>query len=96
MALRIRDRGFLTQRILTVKPRGVVCSEAAAFTDRKEFAFEDIECVLLSAANRLSVQAGGKVFSLRVRPDKQAHQEVIRALLEAVCQARGIAVGSPA
>ena len=52
-----------------------------AFGGKKQFGFDQIECVCMSPANLLSFQVGNQVWSLPVNPQKRRHQEAVSALL---------------
>ncbi len=48
---------------------------------------EDIDAVLLSERNVLSLQVGYEVFQIPVKPDNPVHQRTIEALTEQVSRA---------
>jgi hypothetical protein len=81
MALKIKANTFATQRWLEVQPAGIVFCETSAFGGKKQYLFHQIDCVLLSPQNVLSIQVGMEVMSLPVKYDKPAHRQVIDALM---------------
>jgi hypothetical protein len=87
MALKIKANSFFMTRWLEVRSDGVRFCETAALGGVRQFKFEQVECVLLSAEGLLSFQVGQEVFSLPVKPGQEKHQKVIDALLQEVRRA---------
>lgn len=84
MGLTIKANTFLTQRYLTVAAEGIVYCETGG--GKRKFRFEQIFCVCMSSDNVLSFQVGQEVFTLKVKPHKRKHQEVISSLLRELAE----------
>ena len=87
MALRITSRGFATSRTLEVNSAGVTYREATAFANTRNFAFAQIDAILMAPDHTLSFQVGREVFSIPTSPGNKAHQETIDALVKEVRRA---------
>jgi hypothetical protein len=95
MAMIIRASSFFTKRYLKLKDWGVDCMETAAVGGRKKYQFHEIDLILMSASNVLSLQVRNEIFSIQTKPHKAAHQEVIRQLIAAVAASRERTGGFP-
>ncbi len=88
MSLTIYASSLLEKCWLQVKPNCVVYFKSAFTGSKRQFAFDQIDAVLLSPKGLLSFQVGREVFSLQTYPSKAKHQEVIDALLDGVEKTR--------
>ncbi len=86
MALKIKASSLLTARYLLVKKDHVRYCETAIGSRIKKFKFNEIQCVLMSADNVLSLQVGRDVYKLPVKPGNRTHQETIDALVQGIRQ----------
>jgi hypothetical protein len=77
----ISSFSFMQSHILDIDSEGINFRDTDAIKSR-HFRFEEVFCVLMSANNTLSFQAGGEVFSIRTEPANPTHQAAIAALLE--------------
>lgn len=82
MALKITSGGLFTRHFLVLKRDGVKFYEGTIGFGTRSFRFREIECVLLSADDRLSFQVGNEVFSIPTKPAKPKHRAVIDTLVE--------------
>lgn len=82
MALTISASTLLVKRYLKVKDRGVKFYESAIIGATRTFKFSDIEFVLMSPTNVLSVQVDDEVFSIQTKLGNAKHEMVIQKLLE--------------
>lgn len=88
MHLKISQSSFLTKSFLIVTDKGVKYCESSMFGSRRA-RFHQIEYVLLSPENKLSLQVGNEVFSIPVKPGNPRHQAAMDALLQNVRQSAG-------
>ena len=79
MAHKIVTSSLLSSNVLSVDAKGVKIQQG---WNKKQFAFNQIDLVLVSAKNILSLQAGGTVFSIKIRPEHPKHQATLNALLQ--------------
>lgn len=89
MKLRIRSSGFVTSKSLTVDEQGVKLA-GFSFLSNQRFNFKDIDYILMSDNNELSLQIKQEVFTIPVRPYKDKDAKVVAALLEEVRRAGGL------
>ena len=92
MSLKISISGLATRQILSLDSEGVRYSEGLG--SGRRFRFHEIEYVLLSEDNILSVEVGNDAVSIRVKPGNAKHQEVIETLVKAARAARGRSAGA--
>lgn len=81
---KISANSLFEANYLKVHDSGVIYMKTAAIGGKRTFLFSQIASVLMSETNVLSFQVDNEVFTVRVRPDKPAHQQAIAALLEGV------------
>lgn len=86
MRLIIKSNSFLEACALEVHGGGISYRRTAFMGGWEHFGFREIDCILLSPENVLSIQVGRKVLSLRVNPSKEKHKRVVEALLAAIRQ----------
>jgi hypothetical protein len=79
MSLKIDASTLLVRLSLTVDSGGVLFYNGA-FGSAKRFRFRQIECLLLSADDKLSFQVGAEVFTIQTKPGNPKHQRVIDIL----------------
>jgi hypothetical protein len=82
MSMMIVERAFFQTRYLKVDARGVKISRDFGFARR--IPFSEIDGILLSSTQRLSLFFGKECFTLHVRPDKKSHQLVMDTLVRSV------------
>lgn len=87
MRLRIKANSFAMQRYLEVDGGGITFCETAFMGGKRRFQFSQIDLVLMSSENQLSLQVGTEVFQLPVDPRNKKHQQVIDALIRGVSTA---------
>jgi hypothetical protein len=95
MGYLIRSRSLLVSHYLRVKDWGIVCMETAAITGKKKYKFNEIDFVLMSSTNVLSIQVGQRIFSIQTKPNKTKHQAAIQKLLLGVRGSHQSAGGFP-
>lgn len=89
MSLKIRASSAFENQFLKVDANGVRYRETAFFGRARRFRFDQIDYVLMSRDNVLSLQVGKEVFSIRTKPNKLKHREAIEAMLRGVRQTAG-------
>jgi len=82
--LKITASSFASKVSIEVHGRGVTFIESVFLSNKKDFEFGDIDCVLMSEDNILSFQVKQEVFSIPVKPNKDEHKQVIDALVREV------------
>lgn len=92
MGLKIQSNTLIENRYLKVQPDGVIFCQTAFVGGTRCFGFHQIQTVLLSGTNVLSIQVGNEVFSLPVKPYKRHHMEVTETLVREVKLAHDQAV----
>ena len=81
MGLKIKASSLLEKRSLEVVQGGVVYTSGAVLSSPRSFTFGEIDYVMLSMDDVLSLQAGQEMISIQTRPGKPEHAQVIKALL---------------
>jgi len=84
MALKINASSLFSSHYLTVTSDGVKYFEGAVGISARTFRFNQIECVLMSADNKLSFQVGREVFTIPTDPNNTKHQTVIATLVQEI------------
>lgn len=84
MTLKIKTSSLFTRQYLIVDDRGVKFYDGTQFLGAKRYAFDQIECVLMSPEHKLSFQVGTQVCTIATKPANVNHQAVIQALVEQV------------
>jgi hypothetical protein len=84
MSLKIKAGFLFEPKWLKVDAKGIKFYEWRAWGGAKKFAFGDVQCILMSNDHTLSFQAGGKIYSIRTKPDKPKHQETISRFVREV------------
>ena len=59
---------------------------AGQHPDNWQVSYREVDCVLLSPANQLTMQIGKRLFSIPVKPDNPAHREALDALSAALAR----------
>jgi hypothetical protein len=95
MALKIRANSLFVNRYLKVTDSLVIFVETAAIGGRHKFRYDQIDYMLMSPTNVLSLQVGCEVFSIQTNPRKQRHQLVIQQLQRMAAGAQSPAAGFP-
>jgi hypothetical protein len=95
MALKIRANSFFVTRYLKLKDWGVIFMETAAIGGRRKFTWGQIDFILMSPENVLSLQVGNEVFSIPTKPTKPVHQKVIAQLQTMVAASQQSVGGFP-
>ena len=81
MSIKISTSGPVTDHYLVVHSDGVEFFHASNSDRTRHFRFTDIDCILMSPDNRLSLQVNEEVFSIPTDPNNHKHQTVIATLL---------------
>ena len=89
MKYKISSSGFFSSKSLTVDSSGVTFSGYSLMTNNN-FNFKEIDYILMSDNNELSLQIKLDVFAIPVKPDKDKHKKVIDLLLQEVRRAHGV------
>ncbi len=87
MALQIRTSAFMGSHWLKLDSAGIELMEPAAWGGRKRLSFGEVDYVLLGSDHVLALQYGTNVFTIKTRPDKMEHRQVIQTLLHYVSAA---------
>lgn len=87
MTHKIDASNLLSRRFLKVRAKDVVFY-GASFWGSRRFRFAEIEYIVMSDRNELSLQVGQEVFTIMTRPDKPKHQAAIAALLQNLAASR--------
>ncbi len=95
MALVIKQHGFLTSKYLKVKDQYLTISVPSLVSNRQYWEYSNIDFILMSPDNVLSIQQGGEVFSIRTKPSRAKHQRTIRRLVELTASAHMYTGGFP-
>lgn len=90
MKYRIAASSFLESHRLEVKPDEVVYRQTALAGGVRRIKFHQIELILLSPDNLLSLQMGNEVFSIPFKPQDAKHQSALAELLRLVNQTAGV------
>jgi hypothetical protein len=91
MALAIKNNSFLETCQLKLYGDGIHLTRSIGFGGKKRLRFSEVDCVLMSADYRLSIQYGTEVFVIQTRPQSAKHAKVIQTLVECLRQSRGLA-----
>ena len=84
MGYKISQNSLIEKNYLIVDSGGVEYYENSFLGGKKRVQFSEIECVLMSGSNVLSLQRGGKTFSIKTDPNNAKHQALITALVQEV------------
>jgi|WetSurMetagenome_2_1015567.scaffolds.fasta_scaffold498733_2 hypothetical protein len=87
MGLKITASTLTSKKALEVHGGGITYSESILFSNSRSFTFGEIDYVLMSEDNNLSIQIKEEVFSIPVKPHKDKHMRVIDALVREVNRA---------
>lgn len=82
MTLTIRANSLFMKRFLKLKDDIAYFYESALIGGGKKFRYDQIESVLLSPNNVLSIQVGREVFSIPVKPNKPKHATAMEYLVQ--------------
>lgn len=86
MTYKIKTTALFTRHYLIVDDRGVKFFDGTQFLGAKRYAFNQINCVLISPDHKLTFQAGDDVCTIPTKPGNAKHQAAIQALVEQVQQ----------
>jgi hypothetical protein len=86
MSLKISKGSLFEKSFLVVDKKGIKVYSSAISASTRRIRFDQIECVLMSADNRLSVQVGQDIFTIQTDAGSEKHQAVIDALLAGIQQ----------
>lgn len=85
MAEKISRSGLVEKSHLSIKKEGIVFYQAGPVSrSKKIFKYDEIDFILMSKENNLSLHVGEEVFTIKTNPDNKKHQLVIGELLKAV------------
>ncbi len=84
MNLKIKDKSFFESRYLQITPTGVIYYKAALTGKKRHFRFNEIDAILVTDDGTLSFQVGRKVYSIRTKPAKTTHQQLVLAFVDGV------------
>ena len=82
MTFKIQASSLLRRHYLLVDDRGVKFFDGTQFMGAKRYAFNQIECVLMSPDHTLSFQSGTDVCAIATKPNNARHQAAIEMLIE--------------
>jgi hypothetical protein len=81
MGLKINGNTFATRRYLSVDGNGVEFCETATLGGCRRFGFHEVDLVLLSSSEELSLQVGQEIFRIQVKMSKPKHKKVVETLI---------------
>lgn len=90
MKYRITVSSFFETHSLEVKPDEVVYRQTAFSGGVRRIKFYQIELILISPGNLLSLQVGNEVLSIPFKPQDAKHQSALAELLRLVNQTAGV------
>ena len=84
MNFTIKAHGFFVAHSLKISEQGVVFENSAVSRIKRRVAFNQIDGMLMSEKNVLSIQVGSELFSIPTSSENPQHTEAIDAMVKAV------------